>query len=309
MEGHSFGTEWWQNGLMSNKHQKKSSETTDLRSLLRAHPGQAMTDYDPDAVLGYPGRGKSDAAELTAALGPTLSDWQERFYAASRDASSPARSLLVVLQGLDTAGKGGVIRHVFGLVDPQGLKLHAFKQPTKTELSHHFLWRIKQQLPTRGLIGIFDRSQYEDVLVVRVDQLVAEDVWQARYDQINKFEAALVKSGTTIIKCFLHISPDEQKQRLLARLADPAKHWKYSPGDVKVRSRWDDYMAAYQDVLDRCSTDQAPWYVIPSNRKWYRNWAVATLLLEHLQELNPTWPKADFDVAAQIAAVNQSLTR
>jgi len=280
---------------------------TDLCSLLRAVPGQAVAELDPDATTGYPGRGKADAATLTADLGPALSDWQEKLYAESRDAAMPSRSVLVVLQGMDTSGKSGTIRHVFGLVDPQGLKVHAFKQPTSEELSHHFLWRIRREVPERGMIGIFDRSQYEDVLIGRVNQLVAEDVWQRRYDEINQFEADLVGSGTTIIKCFLNISPDEQKQRLLERLGNPTKYWKYSPADVDVRRRWDDYMVAYQDVLSRCNTEVAPWYVIPANRKWYRNWAVATLLLEHLRWLNPAWPKAEFDVAAEVAAVEGSL--
>ena len=266
-----------------------------------------MADLDPGATPGFPGKSKADVVDLTAELAPTLSDWQEKLYAENKEPDTAQRSILVVLQGLDTSGKGGILRHVFGLVDPQGLKIHAFKQPTPEELSHDFLWRIRQQLPPRGMIGIFDRSQYEDVLVVRVNELVEPAVWQQRFDAINEFEASLAASGTTIIKCFLNMSPDEQKRRLLERLENPAKYWKYSHGDVEVRSRWDDYMVAYQDVLNRCNTDVAPWYVVPSDRKWYRNWAVATLLLEHLEDMSPQWPHAEFVVEDEIVAVKNSL--
>jgi len=266
-----------------------------------------MADLDPDATPGYPGKGKDDAVKLTAKLAPELSDWQEKFYAENKEDDTPHRSVLVILQGLDTSGKGGIIRHVFGLVDPQGLAIHAFKQPTSEELAHDFLWRIAREVPSRGMIGIFDRSQYEDVLVVRVDGLVAPDVWGARYDQINDFEAGLASQGTTILKCFLNISPDEQKRRLLERVENPAKHWKYSRTDVDVRRKWPAYMQAYQDVLNRCNTDIAPWYIIPSNKKWYRNWAVATLLLEHLRDLSPSWPAGDFIVPDEIASIESSL--
>ena len=283
---------------------KSAVPVTDLRTLLRAAAGVKMVDLDPDATTGYPGEGRQDV--LTTGLGPLLSDWQEKLYAESKQAGTADRNVLVVLQGMDTSGKGGIIRHVFGLVDPQGLKLHAFKQPSEEELSHDFLWRIRREVPGRGMIGIFDRSQYEDVLVARVDGLVGPDVWGARFDQINEFEASLAEQGTRIIKCFLHISPDEQRKRLLERVENPAKHWKYSHSDVEVRKRWDDYMRAYEDVLTRCNTEVAPWYVIPSNKKWYRNWAVATLLLEHLQDMAPDWPKGDFIVEDEIAAIQDS---
>jgi len=266
-----------------------------------------MADLDPDSTPGYPGGGKDAAAALTANLGVELSDWQEKLYAENKEDDTPHRNVLVILQGLDTSGKGGIIRHVFGLVDPQGLTIHAFKQPSPEELAHDFLWRIRREVPGRGMIGIFDRSQYEDVLVVRVDSLVAEDVWQRRYDQINDFEAELASQGTSIIKCFLNISPDEQKRRLLERVENPAKHWKYSSGDVSVRHKWWDYMRAYEDVLNRCNTQVAPWYVIPSDKKWYRNWAVATLLLEHLEEMAPAWPAGHFVVADEIASIEASL--
>jgi len=287
---------------MGNKHIKNS-----LRTLLKAPENLVMADLDPGATPGFPGKSKDDAARLTAELGPVLSDWQEKLYAENKQAGAPARNVLVVLQGMDTSGKGGIIRHVFGLVDPQGLKVHAFKQPSEEELAHDFLWRIRREVPGRGMIGIFDRSQYEDVLVVRVDSLVEPEVWQARFDQINEFEASLAASGTQIIKCFLNVSPDEQKRRLLERLENPTKHWKYSSSDVAVRRRWADYMQAYQDVLTRCNTEVAPWYVIPSDKKWYRNWAVATLLLEYLEDMAPAWPKGDFVVEDEIRAVENSL--
>jgi PPK2 family polyphosphate:nucleotide phosphotransferase len=279
--------------------------TAPLRELLRFRPGTPLADLDPGAAPGYPGRGKADAPALTAVLGPVLSEYQERLFAEGKELPA-ARRVLVILQGLDTAGKGGVVRHVMGMVDPQGLTLKSFKQPTKEELSHHYLWRIRRALPGPGQIGVFDRSQYEDVLVVRVDSLVGPEVWGKRYAEINKFEAEVAAAGTTIVKCFLHISREEQAGRLLARLKDPSKYWKYSPGDVDVRRQWDAYTAAYQDALDRCSTDVAPWYVIPSDRKWYRNWAVAALLLEHLEAMAPQWPPADFDVTAEIERVKNS---
>ncbi|MDR1806718.1 MAG: polyphosphate kinase 2 family protein [Propionibacteriaceae bacterium] len=279
--------------------------TAPLRDLLRYTPGTSPAGLDPAATPGYPGKGKRDAAKLTDQLAPALSEWQERLYAAAKGKASQ-RSVLVVLQGMDTSGKGGVARHVMGMVDPQGLRLVAFKQPTKEELSHHFLWRIRRGLPGPGLIGVFDRSHYEDVLVGRVDELVPQATWEKRYAEINRFEAEVAAAGTTIIKCYLHISRDEQRDRLLARLDDPAKYWKYSPGDVDVRLKWDAYATAYQAALDLCSTDVAPWYVIPANRKWYRNWAVATLLLEHLEALDPQWPPATFDVAEQVTRVLNS---
>ncbi|MCL2783844.1 MAG: polyphosphate kinase 2 family protein [Propionibacteriaceae bacterium] len=276
-----------------------------LRTALRPPANVDIRDCDPRATPLFPGKGEDDAARLTEKMAPKLDTLQERLYAENKE--NPTRNVLVILQGIDTAGKGGIIRHVFGLVDPQGVKIHAFKQPTEEELAHDFLWRIERALPGRGMIGIFDRSQYEDVLVVRVDEIVPPQVWEPRFDAINEWEEGLVASGTTIIKCFLHIDPATQQERLLARLENPSKHWKYSPGDVKVRRKWYKYMEAYQDVLNRCNTDTAPWYVIPSNHKWYRNWAVATLLLETLQDMDPQWPVGGFDVAEQIEAVKTSL--
>lgn len=243
---------------------------------------------------------KAKAAERLAAIGTELHELQEALYAES------ARSVLLVLQGMDTSGKGGTIEHVVGLMNPQGVRIASFKRPTKTELRHDFLWRIRRQLPIAGQVGVFDRSHYEDVLVVRVNEIVAEDVWQARYERINEFEAEVAAAGTTVVKCFLHISPDEQKERLLARLDDPAKQWKYNPGDVDVRARWSAYQEAYADALTRCHADVAPWYVIPADRKWYRNWAVASLLLETLRELAPVTPGPTYDVATERARLTEA---
>ncbi|OYO20404.1 phosphate--nucleotide phosphotransferase [Enemella evansiae] len=285
--------------------QKKTAAT--IADQLRVRPGSTVTvdDFDPRATPGYPGAGKKDAPELVQGMADELSDLQERLYANGRD-NPEAQRVLLILQGLDTSGKGGVIRHSAGMVDPQGIQLHAFKAPTEEERKHDYLWRIRRELPTAGMIGIFDRSQYEDVLIARVDDLVPESVWSKRFDEINAFEAEVAAQGTTIIKCFLNVSHDKQKERLLERLDNPEKYWKYNPGDVDTRSKWSAYMAAYADVLTRCSTEVAPWYVIPADRKWYRNWAVATLLLEHLRKLDPQWPPADFDVAEQRRRVEES---
>jgi len=277
-----------------------------LTELLRLPAGPVdLAQLDPAGTPGFSGK-KADAAKATEALAPELGDLQERLYAAGRVPNAPDRNILVILQGMDTSGKGGVIRHAIGMVDPQGIKIKSFRAPTKEEQRHHYLWRIEREAPPPGMIGIFDRSQYEDVLVVRVNQLVEQSVWSKRYDEINAFEERLVAGGTVVIKCFLHISSDEQKQRLLARLEDPTKHWKYNPDDVDVRAKWPDYQEAYADALEKCSTQHAPWYVVPSDRKWYRNWAVAQLLVEQLRALKLEWPVADFDVEIEKARVVQS---
>lgn len=270
--------------------------TQPLSELLRLPAGAVdLSALDPAGTTGFPGA-KTEAPALTSALAPELGDLQERLFAAGRADEAAAKRILIVLQGMDTSGKGGVVRHAIGMVDPQGVKITAFKAPTKEERAHPYLWRIERQLPGPGLIGIFDRSHYEDVLVVRVNSLVEESVWSQRYDEINAWEANLVQTGTVLIKCFLHISADEQRERLIARLDDPTKHWKYNPGDVDERAKWPAYAAAYEAALERCSTQHAPWFVIPADRKWYRNWAVAQLLVEHLRALGLTWPVADFDV-------------
>ncbi|MFL6023448.1 MAG: PPK2 family polyphosphate kinase, partial [Marmoricola sp.] len=208
---------------------------------------------------------------------------------------------LLVLQGMDTSGKGGILSHAVGLLDPGGMHLKSFKKPTKEELSHDFLWRIEREVPAAGEIGIFDRSHYEDVLVVRVHQLTDAPELERRYDAINAFEKNLVGSGCVVVKCMLHVSKDEQRERLLARLDDPTKQWKFKPEDVDERGYWDSYQDAYQIALDRCSTEAAPWFVVPSDRKWYRNWAIGQLLREHLVAMDLDWPQPDYDVNAQKA--------
>ncbi len=280
-----------------------AAETSSVSDLLGMKPGPVdLAALDPTETPGFSGS-KADAPAATEALAPELGELQERLYASSRMGDTPAKRILMVLQGMDTSGKGGVIRHAIGMVDPQGVRIKAFKAPTDEERAQHYLWRIEKEVPPPGTIGIFDRSQYEDVLIVRVKKLVEEAVWSERYDEINAFEERLAADGTILIKCFLHISADEQKARLAARLDDPTKHWKYNPGDVDERALWPAYQEAYEAVLERCNTPHAPWFVVPSDRKWYRNWAAAQLLLEHLRALDLKWPVADFDVAAEKARV------
>jgi PPK2 family polyphosphate:nucleotide phosphotransferase len=266
------------------------------RTLTVPQGGVDLMSYDTRATPGFDGDKAAGKAAL-AELAEPLSDLQERLFAEGR--SGGTRRVLLVLQGMDTSGKGGTMRHAVGLFDPQGVRIKAFKAPTEDELRHDFLWRVRREVPEAGLIGIFDRSHYEDVLIGRVRKLVSEAEIEARYDAINEFERELVDSGTTVVKCMLHISADEQKERLLARLDDPTKHWKFNPGDVDERALWSDYQAAYELVLERCNTDAAPWLVVPADRKWYRNWAIASVLRETLERMDLAWPKADFDVEEQ----------
>jgi PPK2 family polyphosphate:nucleotide phosphotransferase len=269
-----------------------------LTDALRVRPGPVnLDDYDSHAKPGFKGS-KRDAPAAMRDLGERAEGLQERLFAEAH-AGGEGRALLLVLQGMDTSGKGGIVRHGVGMLDPQGIHLHSFKAPTKAELAHDFLWRVRQQVPEPGMIGIFDRSHYEDVLAARVHKLTRADVINRRYDAINRFEQQLVERGTTVVKCMLHISRKEQRRRLLARLDDPTKHWKFNPHDIDERARWDDYRAAYEIALERCSTDRAPWFVVPSDRKWYRNWAVTQLLVDHLADLDPQYPTGDFDVAEQ----------
>ena len=268
-----------------------------LRELLRVGDGFDLAGLDPASTPGSSKGGKAAAAREFSHGADRLSELQERLFAEARGGGR--RALLLVIQGLDTAGKGGIMRHVVGAVDPQGIDLTAFKQPTAEELAHPFLWRIRRALPRPGQIGVFDRSHYEDVLVVRVHELVPPRTWKRRYATINRFERDVVDDGTTIVKVMLHISREEQRERLLERLDRPDKRWKFNPRDIDERARWDDYQEAYAEALARCSTDVAPWFVVPADRKWYSRWAVFRLLLEHLEELNPQWPAADFDVAAE----------
>jgi PPK2 family polyphosphate:nucleotide phosphotransferase len=247
---------------------------------------------------------KADAAEAMADIAPKLADLQERLFAQS--IAGDRRRVLLILQGMDTSGKDGVVNHVLGMVNPGGVQLTSFKRPTEEELAHDFLWRIENGVPAPGLIGVFNRSQYEDVLVARVHELVPESVWSKRYAQINAFERKLTNAHVTIVKCFLHISKQTQQERLLARLEDPTKYWKYNPGDVDERGYWDFYQQAYSAALQKCNTVPAPWHVIPSDRKWYRNWAIAALLLQTLEAIDPAHPPAEFDIEVEKRRVNES---
>ncbi|WP_183092290.1 polyphosphate kinase 2 family protein [Nocardioides stalactiti] len=249
-----------------------------------------------DATPGSDGDKAAGEAELVG-LGPELADLQERLFAHGK--ADGRHSVLLVLQGMDTSGKGGTLRSTVGLMGPQGVRITSFKAPTPEELEHDFLWRIRRALPTPGYVGVFDRSHYEDVLIGRVRSLAPPEEIERRYDAINAFEAELAAAGTTIIKCMLHISPEEQKERLLARLDDPSKHWKYNPGDLAERSLWPAYQEAYAVAIERTHTDVAPWHVVPADRKWYRNLAIGHLLLEALRGLDLAWPTADFDVAEE----------
>jgi PPK2 family polyphosphate:nucleotide phosphotransferase len=270
-----------------------------LAEILRVPAGGIdLSTADARATPQAPG-GKTATKEEQAKLAPTLADLQERLYAQGR--TGGGYSLLLVLQGLDTSGKGGTIRHVVGQMDPQGMSLTAFKAPTTEERRHPFLWRIRRRLPEPGYIAVFDRSHYEDVVTVRVRGLAPRSTWSRRYATINRFEAGLAEGGMRIVKCYLHISRDEFCERQLARLDDPTKHWKYNPGDLEVLSLWDDYLEAYADALSRCNADDAPWYVIPADRKWYRNWAVTRLLIDELERMQLEWPRTDHDVAEQRA--------
>ena len=274
-----------------------SNWTTDPAPLLRAGEGFRLGEVDPESTPGYDGDKKSGKKDLEA-LSAELNDLQERLFAAHHDEDS-GPAVLIVLQAMDTAGKGGIVRHVVGAVDPQGVELAAFKKPTEEELAHDFLWRIRPRVPGPGMIGVFDRSHYEDVLIGRVRELADETEIERRYTAINDFEAELIAAGVRIVKVMLHISPDEQKERLAERLERPDKYWKYNPGDVDERLLWPDYMDAYQAVFDRTSTEATPWFVVPANRKWYARLAVQRLLLDVLKDIDPQWPAADFDVEVE----------
>ncbi|MCG2621752.1 polyphosphate kinase 2 family protein [Arthrobacter sp. I2-34] len=264
--------------------------------ILRVGQGFDLAAVDPDSTPGFDGA-KEDGSRLLAEYDQHLSDLQERLFAASRAGAQDA--LLLVLQGMDTAGKGGIVRHVIGVVDPQGVQHHAFKQPAGEEVMHDFLWRVAAHLPGYGMIGCFDRSHYEDVLIHRVRKLSPVAEIEARYDLINGFEYRLAGGGMRIVKVMLHISREEGKARLQERLDRPDKHWKYNPGDVDERQFWDQYMQAYQIALERTSTAYAPWYVVPANKKWYARLAVQQLLLNALQQIDPQWPVPLFDVEVE----------
>lgn len=270
---------------------------TDLRSTLATTGPIDLSTRPSGDTPGFDGS-KKDAQRLMPQIGEQLMQTQELLFANGR-AGTTDRKVLILLQGMDTSGKGGTLRHVAGLVDPQGLDITAFKAPTDEERAHDFLWRIERRLPGPGMIGVFDRSQYEDVLIGRVRELAPAQEIERRYDAINAFEKTFVDSGGVLLKCFLHISADDQKERLTERLNDPTKYWKYNTGDLDEREMWPQYQHSYEIVLERCSTPYAPWHVVPAGRKWYRNWAIATMLAETLGELGLDWPAADFDVEEQ----------
>jgi PPK2 family polyphosphate:nucleotide phosphotransferase len=251
---------------------------------MRVKPGTkvSLKDYDPNDTGRY--RAAEEAEGELEELRKELRKLQHKLYAENR------RSVLVVLQGMDAAGKDGTVSHVMSGLNPLGVKVVAFKAPNEEELHHDFLWRVHKALPRRGDIGIFNRSHYEDVLVVRVHELVPRKVWKERYDQINDFEKILSENNLVLLKFFLHISKDEQKRRLQERLNDPTRYWKFSLHDVEERRFWADYKDAYEDALSKCSTKRAPWRIVPANHKWYRNLVVARTLVETLQEMDPKYP-------------------
>jgi PPK2 family polyphosphate:nucleotide phosphotransferase len=248
-----------------------------------------LSNYDPDDTGDLNSKSKAD--KLLEQHREKLSTLQDLMYAEAK------HSLLVVLQAMDAAGKDGTIRHIFTGVNPQGCQVTSFKKPSLEELKHDFLWRVHRATPARGMIGIFNRSHYEDVLVVRVHGNLSKNELKDRFQAINHFEDLLVENGTTILKFFLHISKDEQRDRLQARLDDPQKYWKVNPEDLKEREYWDDYMDAYEDVFRHCSRKHAPWYIIPANKKWYRNVAISEVIIEALNELEMKYPKPNFDVS------------
>lgn len=280
----------------------RSFETSPSQ-LLRVGNGFRLQRVDTSATPGYKGSREEGAATL-AAYGEKLTTLQEKLFAASRFGNRD--SLLLVLQGMDTAGKGGIVRHVVGLADPKSLTHHAFKQPTAEELQHDFLWRVAKEAPAHGMIAAFDRSHYEDVLVHRVHALSSLKEIERRYTAINNFERLLAESGTRIIKVMLHISKDEQKKRLRERLERPDKHWKYDSGDLAERTFWNDYLQAYQVAIERTNTVVAPWFVVPADNKWYARIAVQQLMIDALDKLDLQWPKADFDVKAELKLLDAS---
>ena len=270
-----------------------SPSPVNLRDVLRVAPGSTvdLAGIDPSDTHGY--RKDGAAAELERGLA-RLHDLQERIWAEQR------HKVLVVLQGIDAAGKGGTIEHVMGAMNPAGCPVTSFKVPTEPELAHDYLWRVHAGTPGRGEIAVFDRSHYEDVLIVRVHDLVSKSVWSRRYDQINDFERLLAEEGTTIVKFFLYIDKDEQRERFQARLDEPDKRWKFRLGDLDERKRWNEYIEAFEEALSRCSTEVAPWYVVPANRKWFRNLAVADILADTLESLDPKYPEPTEDLSGVV---------
>ncbi|MRX43325.1 polyphosphate kinase 2 family protein [Agromyces sp. Q22] len=272
---------------------------SDPMDVLRVRQDFLLADLDPHGKPGFEG-GKTEGRKSLEIGAEILADLQEQLFAGHQMGDDPRRVLLV-LQAMDTAGKGGIVKHVMSAVDPQGVQLATFKKPTKEELAHDFLWRIRKEVPEPGMIGVFDRSHYEDVLIARVRELAPPEEIERRYDAINEFEAELAASGTVIIKVMLHISMDEQRERLLKRLDRRDKHWKFNPGDIDERMLAPKYRESYQLVFDRTTTPYAPWYVIPADRKWYARLAVQHLLIDALESMKLDWPLADYDIEEQKA--------
>jgi PPK2 family polyphosphate:nucleotide phosphotransferase len=269
-----------------SRDRRSTGAEGELLERMRVHGPLDLTDHDTAETFGWvKARAKDDLDDTLAAA----AELQKRLFAERR------RALLVVLQAMDAGGKDGVIRSVFTGINPAGVAVHSFGVPSEEEAEHDFLWRVHRDCPRRGTIGVFNRSHYEDVLVVRVKQLVAPERWQPRYELIRQFEAALAAEGTTVVKLFLHVSKEEQRARLQDRIDAPEERWKFRLGDLDDRARWDDFMAAYRDALDRTSTSEAPWYVVPGDRKWVRNLAVAKILHHHLTLLDPRYPEPEGD--------------
>lgn len=282
---------------------KRSGWVADPQQVLAARGGFQLAQLDPNSTPGFRGK-KKRAERVLKRDGSDLGELQELLWA--NGVKGDHRSVLLVLQGMDTAGKGGIVRHVVGQVDPQGVRISSFKKPTEEELAHDFLWRIEKRVPAPGFIGVFDRSHYEDVLIGRVRELAPAKEIERRYEAINDFEQRLIDSGTSIIKVALHISKAEQLSRLSARLDDPTKYWKYSSNDLAERGLWDQYQEAFQLVFERTSTEAAPWYVVPANNKWYARIAVQQLLISALEDLDLQWPAADFDPKEQLRLLKES---
>jgi PPK2 family polyphosphate:nucleotide phosphotransferase len=261
---------------------------TDAMKSFQVTPPTRLKDFDPDF---HNGLDKEKTHEKTAALCERIGELQQKLYA------NASHSVIILLQGMDTSGKDGAAKRVLESVSPSGVETANFKSPSSEELAHDFLWRIHKAVPRYGNIGVFNRSHYEDVLVVRVMKLQPERVWKARFDQINAFEKVLAENNVVLLKFFLHISKQEQAERLQSRLDDPKKNWKFETGDLKMREHWNDFQKAYEDVLNRCSTKHAPWHIVPANRKWFRDYAVAKTVVEALEHLELKWPKPKEDLS------------
>lgn len=263
--------------------------------LLRFHPGDRLTDVDGGATPGFPGN-KVQGERFIAISSGEIARYQQLLYANGTKGSP--RRMLIVLQGMDASGKGGIVRHVFSQTDPMGIHYHGFGAPTTEEQAHDYLWRVRRELPKPGWISLFDRSHYEDIVMPHIYGTFPEAVWRARYDQVNEFEHELVDSGCTIIKIFLVITKDKQKEHFLTRLSDPTKHWKFDVSDLDARARWDEYMDAWQEVFEKTSTPEAPWYLIPADNRWYSRAAVSELLRTSLRDMGLSWPPLNCDADA-----------